>query len=1002
MNQKHNLSYNLTAQGYFLANLPLPLLKQGVLWYLPTTKNINSAKDIIQFWSKYNNQKIQLYIFPEDFTAWQLSNNNDAKIILVGSDHWPLALPSTQALKKLTLSLKVGQSIKPLELIEQLTLAGFENGPLLDRAGWWQKQGGNLLITTNQGNWLIVWQGNVIEELRQINLVTGQCLAKPDQLTIPPRQLPPDPNTTLSTYLEPINSLIGAPVDLVLPKLNLIARTDFKANTDWLDVPLFAKIWTEAIKYLTSPKFKNFKITVLSSEPKLAAYHLKLAELNYQEIETTEAQSLAGFVDTHGKKIFVTDRELFGLKRRYTVKNLSAYDQLKIDEYLVHVDHGIGKFRGLTSLVIDDIKKDYLLIEYAAEDKIYVPVEHTDRLSRYLGDPNPKLERLHAANWFQMTKAVKEETAILAKELLETYAKRQVSELKPWQTYPEEQVLAHKFPYTLTPDQLKAWLEIQADLSKNTPMDRLICGDVGFGKTELALRSAFKAVLNGYQVMILAPTTILAQQHFDTFTERFKDFGLTIALVSRHQSAAVLKTVAHELNTGKIDITIGTHALLANKFKPLNLGLLIIDEEQKFGVKQKEKIRQYKPSLHTLSLSATPIPRSLNLAVSSLRDLSIINTPPSGRLSIKTHIGVVNNDLIKKAISDEIKRGGQAYYLVNHISELPQAEARLKQLLPNVSLGVLHGRMSGEYIAKLMHEFDQGNIKILLATSIIENGIDLPNVNTLIVEQADRFGLSDLYQIRGRIGRSTRQAQAYFFTPPKTTTLAQKRLEVLSQHQNLGSGLSVALRDLELRGAGSILGRDQHGHISAIGVHLYGQMLAQAIEELKSGEPAETIPEVLIRLPLPGRIEPKLIPDESQRIYLYQRLSNCQNQTELYDTVEEIMGRPLQDTEDDQKIKNLLTLLEFKILSQKAGLHELSCEWNQYVGKFTLRFMMEPASHVYSALNKLDNSWVIKDTGWQATQTLAAGAWIPWLKLSLETIISARDSGHHHLPIAAK
>ncbi len=992
MNQKHYLSYNLTAQGYYLTNLPLPLLKQGVLWYLPSTKNINSAKDIIQFWTKYRDQKIKLFIFPEDFTAWQLSDSVAGKVMLVGADHWPLALPSTKDLKKLTLKLQISQTIKPLELIGELTLAGFENGPLLDRAGWWQKQGGNLLITTSQGNWLIIWQGNVIEEIRQINLVTGQCLNKLDKLIIPPRQLAPDPDTTLLSYLEPTNSLVGGPSDLALPQLQLVACPDFKATAVWPDVPLFAKIWSEAAKYLAEPKFKNFQITVLSSEPKLAVYHLKHSDIIYQEIETTEAQSLTGFVDIKNKKLFITDRELFGLKRRYTVKNLSAYDQLKIDEYLVHIDHGIGKFRGLTNLIIDDIKKDYLLIEYAAGDKIYVPVEHTDRLSRYLGDPNPKLQRLHAASWFQMTKEVKVETAILAKELLETYAKRQISQLKPWQSFPEEYVLAHNFPYTLTPDQLKAWLEIQADLSKTTPMDRLICGDVGFGKTELALRSAFKAVLNGYQVMVLAPTTILAQQHLDTFVERFKNFGLKLALVSRHQSTSALKNIAVELNKGQIDIVIGTHALLASKFKPHNLGLLIIDEEQKFGVKQKEKIRQYKPALHTLSLSATPIPRSLNLAVASLRDLSIINTPPSGRLSIKTHIGVVNNNLIKTAITAEIKRGGQAYYLVNHISELPQTEAKIKQLLPEASLGVLHGRMSGEYIAKLMHEFDQGNIKILLATSIIENGIDLPNVNTLIVEQADRFGLSDLYQIRGRIGRSTRQAFAYFFTPLKTTTLAQKRLEVLSQNQTLGSGLSVALRDLELRGAGSILGRDQHGHISAIGVHLYGQMLAQAIEELKSGQPAETIPEVLIRLPLPGRIEPKLIPDESQRIYLYQRLSNCQNQTELIDTVEEILGRPLADNEDDQKIKNLLTLLEFKILAQKAGLHELSCEWNQSVGKFTLRFMMAPTDQIFAALYKFDNSWLVKEVGWQSTQTLAAGAWIPWLKSCLEIIIANKSN----------
>lgn len=964
----------------------------GALWYLPSTKNLNSAREIIRFWSKYLNISIKIYTYPEDFTAWYLSDHKDAKVMLVGADHWLLALPKTSELKAATINLKIDQTIKPLELITKLTQAGFESGPLPDRSGWWQKQGGNLLITTNQSNWQIIWQGNIIEEIRQINLVTGQCVKKIDELQIPPRQLPPDADVNLSSYLKKENSLIGASSDLDIKNLYLLARANFTGSQDWPDVPLFAKLWPEVEKYLSQPEFKKYKIKILSSEPKLVAHHLgTFPEIIYEEITTAEAQDLIGFIDQNNKTIFLTDRELFGLKRRYTVKNLSAYDQLKIDDYLVHIDHGIGQFRGLTNLTIDGLAKDYLLIEYAAGDKIYVPVEHTDRLSRYLGDPNPKLQRLHAATWWQVTKDVKEETTILAKELLDTYAKRQISQLNPWQSYPEEQILAHDFPYALTPDQLKAWLEIQSDLSRNMPMDRLICGDVGFGKTELALRSAFKGVLNGHQVMILAPTTILAQQHFDTFSNRLKKFSLKLALVSRHQSTTDLKNIAHDIANNKINIIIGTHALLAKRFEAPKLGLLIIDEEQKFGVKQKEKIRQFKPGVHTLSMSATPIPRSLNLAVSTLRDLSIINTAPAGRLSVQTHIGTTNYDLIKQALTAEIKRGGQAYYLVNHISELPQAEAKIKQLLPKISLAVLHGRMTGEYIARVMHEFDNGNIKILLATSIIENGIDLPNVNTLIVEQADRFGLSDLYQIRGRIGRSNRQAFAYFFTPHKTTNLAQKRLEVLSQNQNLGSGLSVALRDLELRGAGSILGRDQHGHISAIGVHLYGQMLAQAIEELKTGQPAETIPEVLLRLPLPGRIEPELIPDASQRIYLYQRLSNCQNQTELYDTVEEILGRPLEETNVDQKIKNLLTLLEFKILAQKSNLRELTCEWNDYAGKFTLRFMMEPADNIYKALTKFDSGWVKKDTGWQATQTLAAGAWIPWLKLSLETIITAKD-----------
>jgi transcription-repair coupling factor len=984
-----SLPANLTAQAFLITHLP-PERLRGILWCLPSHRELAAAADLLRFWLKLTNRRLsdtsfKILIFPDDFIVWlNAQHAGQMSILLVAREHLELALPAAKELTDKSLKLKVGEFIKLTDVINKLIAAGYEPGPLPDNTGWFQKIGGSLIISTVLGHWRLTWQNNELDSIDQFSLASGLTQSKTQTLTIFPHRLAPDKDESLARYLDQDNLLLGFPT-AYLPKHKLRLPVSTGARSAlFAAVPLFVKQWPEFLTWLQKKNENREKVIILTTTPhRLPPLP---ASVRMVDIDEDINSILSGFADQTSQTHYITDRELFGAPKVIRRRSLAAYEKLKPGDYLVHIDHGIGRFGGLVQKISGEQTREYFMIEYAQGDKLYVPIEHTDRLSRYLGSPHPALERLSSAHWFQVRKKIKKETAALANELLTLYAKRQISQVKPWPAAPEEEVLAAAFPYPLTSDQLKAWAEIDADLTSRQPMDRLICGDVGFGKTELAVRAAARAAFNGYQTAILAPTTILAQQHFDTFSERLKNFGIKIGLVSRSQTTAEIKLTLKALAQGQLDIIIGTHRLLGADVTFAKLGLLIIDEEQRFGVKQKEKLRALKPSLHVLALSATPIPRTLNLAVASLRDLSIMLSPPVGRQAIKIHFANLTDSLIKKAINLELKRNGQIFYLVQHVKDLPAAETRLKQLLPKLKLGVVHGRKPPREVAKIMHQFDTRALDLLLATSIIENGLDLPNVNTLIVENAQNFGLADLYQLKGRIGRGQVQAQAYFLIPKKITPAADKRLDALAQTEELGSGLSLALKDLELRGAGAILGREQHGHVSAVGLHLYGQMLADAIEEQRSGQPLPAIPEVRLNLPLEGRISSDLIPDEEKRIYLYQRLASLREPNELFRQAAELIGRPLNDSKADRLLKNLLTLLEIKLLAEKARLQEISCHAVNNRGQFSLKFLDTPSEETITRLTKFDKSWHKVESSWQASYPLAAGAWIPWLKQSLKLI----------------
>jgi len=650
----------------------------------------------------------------------------------------------------------------------------------------------------------------------------------------------------------------------------------------------------------------------------------------------------------------LTDSEMFGWHRpaprkrpkRITKTPEDIYQDFKENEYVVHVDHGIGKFIGLVRRTIDNLDREYLCIEYANNAELYVPVHQADRITRYVGPDNkpPTLATLGTAEWLRTKSRVKEAVKEIAKDLLELYAKRNQVKGHAFNfdtTWQHE--LEASFPYFETEDQIHVIQEVKQDMELPRPMDRLICGDVGYGKTEIALRAAFKAVMDNKQVAILVPTTVLAQQHFNTFQQRLAAFPVQVEMLSRFRSPQQQKVIIHDLEQGKIDIIIGTHRLLSQDVKFKDLGLLIIDEEQRFGVSHKEKLKMMRTEVDVLTLTATPIPRTLYMALSGVRDISTINTPPEERVPIITHVGPYSPKIVRNAILRELERGGQVFFVHNRVQTIGAIQNHLQQLVPEARITVAHGQMPEKELSKRMNQFTKGEIDVLLSTSIIESGLDIPNANTLIVDRADMFGLAQLYQLRGRVGRGAQRAYAYFFRHKKhiPTQEAQERLETIAENTQLGAGLTIAMRDLEIRGAGDILGARQHGHIASVGFQLYTKLLAEAVKNLQSEnvslEPhnilkkSTSAPSVSIDLPLQISIPADYIPDITIRLGLYRRVADLQTMEELRELTDEFIDRfgPIP-----KNVNNLLYQLEIKILSRKAGLSSVSTENKQIVLRY--------------------------------------------------------------------
>jgi transcription-repair coupling factor (superfamily II helicase) len=642
-----------------------------------------------------------------------------------------------------------------------------------------------------------------------------------------------------------------------------------------------------------------------------------------------EARLREGFLSPELQLAIVPQRRLVHRRRQATTQvsaraRLAAAIELRVGDYVVHEDHGVARFSGFDTKTLAGVTRDYLELEYRGGDRVFAPTDQLARISRYIGaeGDEPQLSPLGGKRWANMKSRARRAASAMAGELINLYAERQV---RKGHTFPPDGEMQMEFeaafPYRETADQMDAIDAVKADMESERPMDRLICGDVGYGKTEVALRAAHKAVADGKQVMMLVPTTILAQQHFGTFRERFAETPFNVEMVSRLRKPAEIKDVLARFSEGKVDILIGTHRLLSRDVRGKDLGLLIVDEEQRFGVKQKELLRQLKLKVDVLALSATPIPRTLQMSLAGLRDISVIETPPEGRRPVRTHVGPYDEDLVKRAIQREKERGGQAFFLHNRIDSLHETAERLRSLCPGVRIAEAHGQMDELALEATMLAFVRGEHDVLVATTIIESGLDIPTANTLLVERADQLGLAQAYQIRGRVGRSRERAFAYLLYPSaeSLTPDAAARLATLSDNTELGSGFRVAMRDLEIRGAGNLLGDEQSGHVAAVGFELYCQMLEDAAEALRTG--AEELPEeprepVRIDVDVDAHIPADYIPFEAAKIDVHRRVAAAREPGELRALREELEDRfgPLPGS-----VSNLLDLQRARIALGDAG-----------------------------------------------------------------------------------
>ncbi|HVL64627.1 MAG TPA: transcription-repair coupling factor [Actinomycetota bacterium] len=614
-----------------------------------------------------------------------------------------------------------------------------------------------------------------------------------------------------------------------------------------------------------------------------------------------------GFVLPWARLALVAESDLTGRRsgaqrRRQAQRRREVSGPLDLAEgdLVVHDVHGIGRYRGMVERDLLGVHREYLIIEYLKGDKLYVPSDQVDLVTKYVGGEAPKISRLGSAEWSKTKSRVRRRVREVAMELVKLYAQRANAQGftyppdTPWQRELED-----AFPYEETPDQVRAIDEVKDDMEKATPMDRLVCGDVGYGKTEIAVRAAFKAVTAGKQVAVLVPTTILAQQHHATFVERFRGFPVRIEMLSRFLSAAEARKVVRDLEDGKVDVVVGTHRLLSKDVKFADLGLVVVDEEQRFGVEHKERLKELKTSVDVLTLTATPIPRTLEMALSGIRALSIVDTPPENRHPIMTYVGEFDEETIRSAIRRELLRDGQVFYVHNRVDTIHAAARRIQELVPDARVGVAHGQMEERALEQAMLEFGDAKTNVLVCTTIVESGLDIPTVNTLIVERADLLGLSQMYQLRGRVGRAHERAYAYLFFPPDRalTEDAHERLKTLSEHTGLGSGFRIAMRDLEIRGAGNLLGGEQSGHISEVGFDLYVKLMASAFDELK-GEAVPEDDEVRIDLPLAAFIPKGYIADENLRLEAYRRIAGARDEellTEVRDELADRYGAPLPE-----------------------------------------------------------------------------------------------------------
>jgi len=796
-------------------------------------------------------------------------------------------------------------------------------------------------------------------------------------------------------------------------EVNAISLDPYRGRSEALALTL--KNYTKA----------GFTLVFSTDQPHRAKSVLGQTEIFAADAEP-ESNHVAGAFIAHGNigggfvlpdqlLAFVSDAELFGVarlklpqKRFMEGAPVATVLDLKPGDYVVHIHFGIGIFRGLTKRTIEDVEREFLFIEYQAPDKLFVPADQLDRVQKYLNptDSHPKLNKLTGGEWQRTLGKAKEEAKAFARDLVKLYAQRQKVQRRPYgPDTPFQHEMESTFPWVETPSQLQAIRDAKKDLELGYPMDRLVCGDVGFGKTEVGIRAAFKAVQGGRQVAVLCPTTILSEQHFRNFSERLGGFQTNVALINRFTHAHERKEIIDDLKSGKVEIIIGTHSLLGTGISFKDLGLVVIDEEQKFGVKQKEMLKHLRTEVDVLTLSATPIPRTLSMALMDIRQMSLINDPPPGRLPIRTFLRPFSGEVVREALLRELARGGQVFYVYNRVESIGHVAEKLRRLVPTARIGVGHGQMNEKELEPIMIGFIKGEIDVLLSTTIIENGIDIANANTLIVENADRLGLSQLYQLRGRVGRSDRQAYAYllYSSGKDLSEGALARLQALQEFSSLGSGYSLAFRDLQIRGAGELLGAKQSGTMVSVGYELYTQLINEAVAQLKNsvdGKPVdddlkdplsslEPLPQ--FDVPVVALLPEAYIKDQAQRLYYYQRMMSSRDLKTLGEAQAEVEDRyghpPVQVT-------NAFTIMSLRMECKALGIDKLEAAQGRLLLSFKDRTAIPPRA--FTILAKRNRTAYVTREGyiWPYTGNplVAIENLLSYFTLALKEIDAARAS----------
>ncbi len=913
------------------------------------TENDERVEGLIH-WLGFFGQEAFKVTFSEEPTADDVASvvrlMEGRGVAVIDRETWEMELPSFAELQEGSIKLTVGKEMDFTEFFSTLIDAGYEHSDDTHlEPGEYRRKGDTLDIFPVGASlqYKVSFSFEKIEEIRTQD--ADGVLEKVDSLTIVP--LAWSETEVLSKQFPAASLLVtDDQEDVVMTsRCDRVTITSFPEAED-NHVHLR---YLSVLKFYTLPDFVNdvrdklqqdWTIVIVTKRADELGGVLKEESMSFLKapdrrpgaitvVEADEDALLPHSLQNPDLKCaLITDREIFSLKREAKQRSvqrlaLDFITSLQPGDYVVHMEHGIGQFEGMTAKVVDDVEREYLEITYAENDKLFVPVDQADKLSKFVHEEGqePTLTRLGSTEWKKITKKVNEETQKIAKELLEIYAER--AKAKGYQ-YPEDSVIQKKFdeafPYTETPGQMKAIDDIKKDMESGHPMDRLVCGDVGFGKTEVAMRAAFKAFQGGKQVALLSPITILADQHYKSLLKRMEGFNVRIDMLSRFRSPAEQAETLRKLREGEIDIVVGTHRLLQEDIEFSNLGLVIIDEEQRFGVKQKEKLKSMRASVDILTLTATPIPRTLNMGLHKLRDITTITTPPPGRLPIITEVRKYSDALVREAILKETGRGGQVYVLHNRVETIDAFAMKLRALVPQATFVVTHGQLKPEVLEERIVDFKNGKFAVLVSSTIIENGIDLPRANTLIVNEAEKFGLSQLYQLRGRVGRGTVQAYSYFlYHSQRLKDDAKKRLRAIVEASELGSGFQIAMRDLEIRGAGEILGASQSGNMQTVGVSHYLRLLKNAVEELKAGgrSSEDDLPQnIEIILPFEALLPSFYIPDEQEKIGAYQKLAGAEDEAILSefetDLREEYGPLPKQAL-------GLLQIIRLKMACRRAG-----------------------------------------------------------------------------------